>query len=213
MAEAIKQGICYIAGAGEFTARNLNPQSGDLVIAADGGYAYLKSAGVKADLLVGDFDSLKDVPADMDLIRHPVEKDDTDMGLAIGEGIRRGYREFRLYGAGGGRIDHFIANMQLIADLSRRGIRVEIVCPEMDVFAVTDGAVFLPARRAGTLISVFCHGDRAEGVTLRGLKYSLNEANLTAFHPLGVSNEFTGEEAEISVRHGTLIVFSYADCV
>ena len=83
----------------------------------------------------------------------------------------------------------------------------------MDVFAVTDGSLLLPARRAGTLISVFCHGDRAEGVTLRGLKYSLNEANLTAFHPLGVSNEFTGEAAEISVRHGTLIVFGYADCV
>ncbi|MBE5766350.1 MAG: thiamine diphosphokinase [Clostridiales bacterium] len=209
----METGTCYIVGAGEFTARNLNPGKGDLVIAADGGYAYLKAAGKPADFLVGDFDSLKDVPDDMDLIRHPVEKDDTDMGLAIGEGIRRGYSSFRLYGAGGGRIDHFIANLQLIADLSRSGIRAEIVCPEMDVFAVTDGSLLLPARRAGTLISVFCHGDRAEGVTLRGLKYSLNEANLTAFHPLGVSNEFTGEAAEISVRHGTLIVFGYADCV
>lgn len=207
------EGICYIAGAGEFTPRGLVRTEKDFVIAADGGYDHLLAAGVLPDLMVGDFDSVESIPGDIPIMRHPVEKDDTDMGLAVEEGIRRGYRSFRLYGAGGGRIDHFMANLQLIADMSRRGLQVVVVCPEMDVHAVTDGVLSLGAGREGTLVSVFCHGECAQGVTLRGLKYPLNEASLTAFRPLGVSNAFTKEAAEISVRHGTLIVFRYTDPV
>lgn len=198
---------CYLVGAGEFTARGFAPAAGDLVIAADGGYTAVKALGVTPHLLVGDFDSLAVRPAGVPTLAFPVEKDDTDMGLAMREGLARGYRDFALYGAGGGRMDHFVANLQLLGGLSRRGATARMVCADFDVLAVTDGTLALPPRAAGTVVSVFCHGARAEGVTLAGLKYPLHEALLTCDHPLGVSNAFAGGDASVTVRRGTLTVF------
>ena len=200
---------CYLVGAGEFTARGFTPVEGDLVIAADGGYTAIAALGVTPDLLVGDFDSLTARPAGVPTLTFPVAKDDTDMGLAIQEGQARGYRDFALYGAGGGRMDHFIANLQLLGGLSRAGASAHMVCPAFDVFAVTDGVLALPPRTAGTLVSVFCHGAQAEGVTLRGLQYPLDEALLTCDRPLGVSNAYraSGEDASVTVGRGTLLVF------
>ena len=200
---------CYLIGAGEFTARGFAPAEGDLVIAADGGYTAVAALGVTPGLLVGDFDSLAARPAGVPTLTFPVAKDDTDMGLAMREGQARGYRNFALYGAGGGRMDHFVANLQLLGGLSRAGASARMVCPAFDVLAVTDGVLALPPRAAGTLVSVFCHGAQAEGVTLRGLQYPLDGALLTCDRPLGVSNAYraAGEEASVTVGHGTLLVF------
>lgn len=198
---------CYLVGAGEFTARDFAPVAGDLVIAADGGYAPLAALGVKPDLLVGDFDSLAVRPTGVPVRAFPVEKDDTDMGLALAEGFARGYRQFALYGAGGGRMDHFVANLQLLGGASARGAQARMVCEGLDVLAVTDGTLVLPARDAGTVVSVFCHGSQARGVTLRGLKYPLTDAALTCDHPLGVSNLYASDGATVTVAKGTLLVF------
>jgi thiamine pyrophosphokinase len=198
---------CYLVGAGEFTARGLSPARGDLVIAADGGYTALAALGIQPDLLVGDFDSLATRPAGVPTLAFPVAKDDTDMGLAIREGLKRGYRDFALYGAGGGRIDHFWANLQLLGGLSAHGAAARMVCPAFDVLAVTDGTIVLPPRPAGTVASVFCHGAKATGVTLTGLRYPLLNATLTCDHPLGVSNVCLGGEASVTALRGTLLVF------
>ncbi len=202
-------GCCIVAGAGEFTARGLAKGPRDLVIAADGGYAALLSAGVEPDLIVGDFDSLGHVPQDGRVLSFPPEKDDTDMALAAGLGWDRGYRRFRLYGGSGDRPDHFLANLQLLAALSRRGARAELVCPEYSVHALTDGELLFPDARAGVILSVFCQGERAEGVCLRGVKYPLEDAVLRGDTALGVSNAFSGGDARVSVAHGTLWVFVY----
>ena len=90
---------CYIYGAMPCGSTE-KLEKGDLLIAADGGYAYLQ--GQKPDLVVGDFDSLGYVPEGEQIIRHPVQKDDTDMLLAVREGLKRGYRKFVLYGGIGG---------------------------------------------------------------------------------------------------------------
>ena len=198
---------CYLVGAGEFTARGLAPVQGDMVIAADGGYTPLKALGITPHLLVGDFDSLAERPAGVPARTFPTAKDDTDMGLAITEGYARGYRSFALYGAGGGRMDHFLANLQLLGGLSARGAAARMVCADFDVFAVTDGILPLPPRAAGTVVSVFCHGAQADGVTLTGLRYPLDGALLTCDRPLGVSNEYEAPQPAVAVAHGTLLVF------
>lgn len=198
---------CYLVGAGEFAPRGFTPGPGDLIIAADGGYTPLLELGVRPHLLVGDFDSLAERPRDVPMLAFSTHKDDTDMGLALAEGVARGYRDFALYGAGGGRMDHFLANLQLLGAASRGGATARMVCADTDVLAVTDGTLALPGRPAGTLVSVFCHGERAEGVTLRGLAYPLTGALLTCDRALGVSNEHLGGEATVAVEHGTLLVF------
>ena len=198
---------CYLVGAGEFTPRGFAPTQGDMVIAADGGYTPLAALGITPHLLVGDFDSLARRPAGVPTRTFPPAKDDTDMGLAITEGYTRGYRSFALYGAGGGRMDHFVANLQLLGGLSSRGAAARMVCADCDVFAITDGTLALPPRAAGTVVSVFCHGAYARGVTLTGLRYPLDKALLTCDHPLGVSNEYVDAHPTVAVARGTLLVF------
>jgi len=199
--------VCYLIGAGAFTMRGLYPIIGDYVIAADDGYSSLRTAEMEPDLLVGDFDSLKQIPTDIPRKTYSPEKNDTDLALALQEGVARGYQTFVFYGASGGREDHTLANLQLLGGASRHGYSCKMVCPAYDVYAVTDGMLVLPELKPGTIVSVFCHGERAQGVTLRGLKYPLLDALLTCDQPLGVSNETTGGEASVSVGNGTLLVF------
>ena len=199
--------ICYLVGAGTFVLRGFYPADGDLVIAADDGYTALQSHGFTPDLLVGDFDSLTRIPQGIPRKSFSPEKDDTDMAIALSEGAARGYRSFSLYGASGGREDHTHANLQLMGGASKQGFHCKMVCPEYDVYTVTNDTLSLPKTAVRTIVSVFCHGEKAEGVTLQGLRYPLTDAELTCDRPLGVSNETTGEEARVSVRRGTLLVY------
>ena len=204
-------GICYIVGAGEFSPRGLHPQEGDFVIAADGGLRALEGMGIRPDLLIGDLDSLgaHPLPQGVPLEKHPVEKDDTDTGIALAQGYAMGYRSFILCGCAGGRIDHLIANFQSMCRYSKLGANLRLIAPEYDAYALSNGSMILPHRPAGTTVSIFCHGDRAEGVSIRGLYYPLDGYTLTSDHPLGVSNQHTQEEAEISVQNGTLLMIQY----
>lgn len=203
--------ICYIVGAGEFTARDFHPQEGDFIIAADGGLRALDAIGIKPHLLIGDLDSLGAyaLPADVPLEKHPVEKDDTDTGIALAQGFAMGYRDFHLYGCGGGRIDHLLANFQSMGRYSRMGASMRLVAADYDAYAISNAALSLPAREAGTTVSVFCHGEKASGVTLKGLKYPLHQASLICDYPLGVSNQHLEEEAQITVEDGTLLVIQH----
>lgn len=205
----MEAGICYVVGAGEFCPRGLTPGPGDLVIAADGGFAALEGLGRSPDLVVGDFDSLGHRPDHPHVVALPVEKDDTDMHSAIRLGWERGYRAFRLYGGTGGRIDHTLANIQSLAWLASQGGRGWLVGPDWTATVLSDGgALTLEAGRQG-MVSVFCLGDRAEGVDIQGLKYGLSDGVLTADYPLGVSNSFLGRESRVSVRRGKLLVLWY----
>ncbi|MBN1777712.1 MAG: thiamine diphosphokinase [Clostridiales bacterium] len=199
--------VCYLIGAGSFAVRGLYPKDGDFIIAADDGYTALRMAGLSPDLLVGDFDSLMHIPRDIPREVFSPEKDETDLALALKEGIVRGYRTFRFYGASGGRDDHTHANLQLLGGASRQGFDCKMICPACDIYAVTNGTLELPKFSKGTIVSVFCHGDIARGVTLKGLKYPLDGAALSGDTPLGVSNETTGEKASVSVENGTLLVY------
>ena len=116
---------CYIVGAGDFT-RDFSPDRDDLVICADGGYDALLSRGTRCDLLVGDLDSVKSVPLGVEIIRHKVEKDETDMHLCYLEGRKRGYKNFVILGGTGGRDDHTFANYSLLYYIRKDGGRAEL---------------------------------------------------------------------------------------
>lgn len=209
-----------IVGAGEFTDRGIRA-SFDLIIAADGGLTALQQAGIKPDMIIGDFDSLGYVPefpcedartediSGTSVYRLPVEKDDTDMAAACQAAWDCGCRHFRIYGGSGDRPDHFLANLQLAAAYSQKGGDVRLITPAYTVYALTDGSLQLESG-PGITFSVFSHADQAEGVTIEGdVKYSVREADLTNNRALGVSNLMTGKEARITVKHGTLLVFMY----
>ena len=200
-----KTGICYIVGAGENHGIHFSPCANDLVIAADAGFQVLEQNGIKMDLVIGDFDSLPFVPKHPDVITLKKEKDDTDMRAAVLEGLKAGYETFHIYGGTGGRIEHTIANMQLLAELSSGGKRGFLFGRDYIITALTNGTFIFPDHVSG-YVSVFAHSDRAEGVWLKGLKYELQDAVLSNSYPLGVSNEFIGKESSISVKAGTLLI-------
>ncbi|NLD59260.1 MAG: thiamine diphosphokinase [Clostridiales bacterium] len=196
---------CWIVGAGDFCARGFAPAPGDWVVAADGGLASLAQIGVSPDAVVGDFDSLASPPEGAEVVRLPVEKDETDMLAAIRLGLERGFRDFRLYGGTGGRLDHTVANLQLLCYLSLRGARGRLVDESCQFTAITDGELRFGAASTGVL-SVFAPLGEARGVALEGLRYPLEGATLRGDYPLGVSNAFVGRPARASVASGTLLV-------
>lgn len=196
---------CFIVGAGDFAASRFSPAPGDLIIAADAGYAQLQKINVVPHLAVGDFDSLG-APPDMPEVEVcPVEKDDTDTAIAVRRALERGYAEILIFGGVGGRLDHTLANLQTVAALSKKNVAAYLMAEDWAATAVTDGRVVFPAGFTGGF-SIFCHGDSAAGVYERGAHYPLDNATLTCDVPLGVSNEFLPGGTEISVRRGTLLV-------
>ena len=197
--------ICHIVGAGSTENAVLIKRPGDFVIAADAGLSHLESIGVTPDLTVGDFDSLGKAPEGENVIRCPAEKDDTDTLIAVREGLKRGYDVFSIIGGLGGRLDHTFANIQTLAFIAAHGACGFLSDGETVVTAIRNGKISFAPGKSG-IASVFCMGSEAHGVYLHGLKYPLSNARLTYDFPIGVSNEFIGSGAEISVEEGTLAV-------
>ncbi len=197
---------CYIVGAGDFYG-NPAPAEGDLVIAADGGYLALRERGIKPSLLIGDFDSLDTLPEDIEAIRFPIKKDETDMHLAYLEGRRRGYKNFKIYGGVGGRADHTFANYCLLSYIASQGDTAFLYGRGSVAYVIHNNTTRVTGRN-GKSISVFAFGGAARGVTIKGLMYELRDGILTPDFPLGVSNSFIGEVGEVSVRDGSLLIIS-----
>lgn len=197
-------GKCIIFCAAGFS-RLLEPiGEGDHVIAADGGLRHTQALGITPDTILGDFDSLGYTPTGAQVF--PVEKDDTDAMLAVRRGLALGYREFVLYGSlDGPRLDHTVANFQTLQFLCDHGAAGLLVGLHTLAAVVKNGSYTFGPENRGT-VSVFCLGADAQGVNIRGLYYSLTDGTLTAGFPLGVSNHFTGQEAEVSVREGSLLL-------
>lgn len=197
--------VCYIVGAGEDYGLDFCPKDGDLVLAADAGYLRLKAAGLRPRIVVGDFDTLGAPPAGEQVVTLPKIKDVTDTWAAIQLGLERGYRCFALYGCTGGRFEHTLANLQIVADLAARGMECQLVDRTQVITAVSNGTVnFGPERRG--FVSVFAHSDLCAGVTIRGMKYELENGELTNRFPLGVSNEFLGVPSSVTIGKGTAIL-------
>lgn len=198
--------FCFIFGAGERTPLPLLPFEGSVVIAADGGLDFLRSADISPDYIIGDFDSLGEIPTGAKVTVLPKEKDVTDMWAAAEKGIDCGCNSFVIYGGTGGRLDHTLANLQLIAHLSKLGFEASLFGSGYAISAVTKGEIEISGR-AGEYVSVFSLSDVCEGVTIENLKYCVENIRLTNDFPLGVSNEFTGKTAKISVKSGTIAVY------
>lgn len=210
-----KYNRCFIICAGDIEISEIPVKEGDFVIAADGGYLYCRVFAVTPDCVIGDFDSLEEAGQEElallaqaepeKVIRLQAEKDDTDTLAAIRLGLSKGIREFHFYGALGGRLEHTIANIQSLLFLKNRGAKGYIWDGNTMLTVIKDESIAFQKEMEGTL-SIFSLGEKAEGVTETGLKYKLDKAVVTNDFPVGISNEFMGKQAEISVEKGALLV-------
>lgn len=195
---------CVIFCAGGFAGLLEPLEKDDLVIAADGGLVHTQALGITPQVILGDFDSLGYIPEGAQVF--PAEKDDTDAMLAARKGLDAGYREFVFYGSlDGPRLDHTVANFQTLQFLSDRGADAWLVGENQTVTVLKNGSLLFPQRASGYL-SLFCMGADCTGITLKGLKYTLTNGSLNAGFPLGVSNQFIGEAASVTVKNGSLLV-------
>lgn len=203
----MREGRCFVVGAGDLCARGLRPGPMDMLIAADGGYAGLQRLGLHPDLVIGDMDSFQGKVMGVPLLRFPVRKDDTDLSLAVKAGKSQGYRRFVVYGASGGvREDHFLAALQLMAGQNQQGLHIRLVAPSFDVYALHNASLLIPTQAEMT-VSVFSHSVQSLGVTLKGLQYEAENLRLQSGFPLGVSNQAKGSRALIGVKKGTLLIW------
>ncbi len=196
-------GKCLIFCAAEFDKLAAPVGEDDFILAADGGLRHLQKLRLQPGGIIGDFDSLGYIPEGAQVF--PVEKDDTDAMLAARKGLDLGYREFIFYGSlDGKRLDHTVSNFQTLQFLADRGATGYLVGRDYLVTVIREETVEFPADAEG-ILSLFCLGPDAEGVTLENLYYPLVDGTLTSGFPLGVSNHFTGKPARITVKKGNLL--------
>ena len=196
-------GKCLIFCAAEFDALAAPIGEADYLLAADGGLLHLQKLNLTPHGIIGDFDSLGYIPTGAQVF--PVEKDDTDAMLAARKGLELGFREFLFYGSlDGKRLDHTIANFQTLQFLHDRGATGYLIGKDYIVTVAGEETLEFPAASTG-ILSLFCLGPDAEGITLENLHYPLYNGKLTSSFPLGVSNHFIGKPACITVTKGSIL--------
>lgn len=204
----MKKALVIAAGeaVSEELLKNLYKQC-DFCVAVDGGYIACKRAGITPHELVGDMDSLGDfaVQSGIKTTVMPCEKDETDTMLALSHAVAQGCSDITLTCALGGRLDHTIANLHTLCHMAKSGLRGRIISDDTCAEVFTPGAFSLP-RESYNTFSLFPLGAQCAGVCIEGAAYPLSDYTLKNSVPLGVSNEFTGESAEISFKTGELLV-------
>jgi len=198
----------------------------DYVVCADAGYIVCKSAGIRPEAVIGDFDSLSGGliseigSLGIEGFVHPREKDDTDTMLCAKHGIERGFERYLIIGGIGGDFGHTMANLQTLSFLTDMKCEAEIIT-DRERLVMADGETLnvvlgpkpaVPVNISGSVgarFSAFSYTERSSGVTIKNAKYELDDAVLTHSYPIGVSNEFVNAEpVTISVRFGRLLVIA-----
>lgn len=194
-----------IFSGGEYSrVQELRPD--DFVIACDRGLLNAGRAGVLPDLIVGDFDSYNgDLPPDVEVLRYPSEKDDTDTMIAVRYAVEHGAGEIVFCSALGGRLDHSFANIQSAVYAVSHGIKASIICDDTRIFFLRDGEQSFEPQD-GWSLSVFSISDKCENVSISGAKYELDNAVITNGFPVGVSNDWKSGPARVSVGCGILMI-------
>ena len=206
----------------DFIAEVYESYSPDIVIVADRGAMVAKELNIIPDYLVGDFDSgdttvVEYFRAQFEIYGKPMiksfnpEKDETDTELAISLAQTLNPSEIVLLGATGTRLDHTLANIELLYRLLEGGIESRII-DEYNVISIHDSAITLKRDKAlGEYFSLIPFTDKVKGLSIRGAKYEVENHILNSGSSLGVSNEFKKDMVEINFESGILILFMTSD--
>lgn len=204
----------FIYTGGNVWAENVTerPKEDDLVIAADAGLLTARRFDVVPDILLGDFDSLgePDVPDGTELIRVPVEKDDTDTQLAVRVALERGVTEIVIVGGLDGRLDHTLSSLAILEYLDGRQVHALITSGKNRARFLRNNSTLI-ARGGFRYLSLIAADMEVKGVTLEGCKYPLKKAKLSRLNQYAVSNEIVGNCALIDVRRGGVWIIESID--
>ncbi len=180
-----------------------------VVIAADSGLDHAVTLGLDPTVVVGDMDSvgpglLEALGDEVEVVVHPVDKDASDLELAVSVALGLEPDEVVVVGGHGGRLDHLLTNVALLTSEAFAGIEVRWLAGRDVVIPVRDH--LRVEGRSSATISLVPVGGPARGVTTRGLRWELADEDLEPTSSRTISNQFTGTEAEVWVREGVLVV-------
>ena len=199
---------CVIIGGAEIKNYDLIKKyfsSEDFFIYCDCGLKHEKNLGFKPDLIIGDFDS-HEKPEDLrNVIVLPVVKDDTDTIFAVKEALRRGFEDFILTGATGGRQDHNLGNIYALLMLANLNKNAKIIDDYSEMKIIKAGEK-IKIQRGWKFFSLLNIAGAARGISISGAKYNLNDAEITPEFQYGISNEISENYAEVFLNEGTLLL-------
>ena len=202
--------VVVVAGGGAPRAEAaLSVPPGAEVVAADGGLDHARALGLEVTVAVGDFDSVsgewvEDAEASgVRIVRHPAEKDATDLELALDLAVSSGASRILVLAGDRGRLDHLLGGLLLLGSGKYAGVVVDALVGAARVHVVR-GLRRLPGE-PGELLSLLALNGEATGVTTAGLAYELAGETLEPGSSRGVSNVLTAPEATVSVERGTVV--------
>ena len=189
--------------------RRIRNEAFDLMLGADGGALYADTLKVTLDAIIGDLDSLSVAEqkgiGNTKLVSYPPEKDETDLELALHYAEEQGAAQIVIVGAIGGRMDMTIANMLLISHTSFSSCKIKVWHGEQTGWVIRPPGEDISGH-PGDIVSLIPIGGNASGITTRGLKYSLNDEDLSMVTPRGISNRLESPFAHIKLSDGLLLV-------
>ncbi|HJL89794.1 MAG TPA: thiamine diphosphokinase [Acidimicrobiales bacterium] len=182
----------------------------EFVVAADRGADNAASLGLVPDLLVGDLDSVSTETltsieeAGVQIERHPTDKDQTDLELALAAATNHGATSVTIVATATGRPDHAMANLLTAAAERWAGLEIDLLVDSSRAWVVRSRLdLKVPV---GSLVSLMAVGGRVTGVTSSGLRWPLSDSSLKPGVGRGLSNEVTAMHATVEVATGTLLV-------
>lgn len=189
-----------------------HPKTEDICIAADSGYHNAMRLGERVDILIGDFDSIGQVPRDAvkEIREVPAEKDLTDTQIAVEIAVESGADEIILVGGLSGRLDHTLSNLGVLEDMYLRGLHGYMTDGQNRIHYLRSSST-LVARSAYQYISIIAADETVKGVSMEGGKYPLKNQTLKRRLQYAVSNEITGNVVLISVKKGGIFIIESRD--
>lgn len=190
----------------------------EYTIAADSGMEFCRRSGVIPDMIIGDFDSVKEdtlhfFESQPDIIFQKLNpiKDDTDTEFAIRQAISLGAKEITILGGTGTRLDHVLGNISLLGIGLQEQVQMYLVDAHNRIRMIQNQLKLKRGEQFGSYVSLVPYNGEVTHLFLKGFQYPLMDFTLKPYNSLGISNEIVEEEAEISFTEGTLLVIESRD--
>lgn len=172
----------------------------DYIICADGGYDHAVKMGIVPDILIGDFDSVSELPETAEKIKYPKRKDFTDGEIAVKYAVEHGFDDILLLAMTGDRADHTITDILLLTQCPKGCIMDD----NNEIYLLRDSVAV--GGKAGDTVSIVPVGGNVEGITTQNLEYLLNNETLYFGESRGVSNVMTSDNCVITAKKGIGLV-------
>lgn len=182
-------------------------KNSDIIIAVDHGYDYLKKIGYESSILIGDLDSVNNINKDIEILKFNPKKNYSDTELALNKAMEYKPYEINILGATGGRLDHFLANVDiLIKNLNK--VDTYIVDTKNRIRICEDKIYVLKKYK---YFSILPYTYEVNGLSIKGAEYEIDNINIQRGRSFTISNSVVADKAEITLKSGVIILIESDD--